>query len=77
MLIASGVTGGGPSTPEIRIVGRRVSLSKLIGSWVTGGGHSTPEIRIVGRRGSLSNLIGSGVTGVTCSGATLCDDHLR
>jgi hypothetical protein len=50
-LIGSGETGGGPSTPEIRIVGRRGSLSKLIGSGETGGGPSTPEIRIVGRRG--------------------------
>jgi hypothetical protein len=49
-LIGSGETGGGPATPEIRIVGRRVSLSKLIGSGETGGGPSTPEIRIVGRR---------------------------
>jgi hypothetical protein len=62
-LIGSGETGGGPSTPEIRIVGRRVSLSKLIGSGETGGGPSTPEIRIVGRRMSLSKLIGSGETG--------------
>jgi hypothetical protein len=62
-LIGSGVTGGGPATPEIRIVGWRAAMSKLIGSGVTGGGHSTPEIRIVGRRVSLSKLIGSGVTG--------------
>jgi hypothetical protein len=52
-LIGSGVTGGGPSTPEIRIVGRRTALSKLIGSGETGGGPSTPEIRIVGWRTAL------------------------
>jgi hypothetical protein len=62
-LIGSGETGGGPSTPEIRIVGRRGALSKLIGSGETGGGPSTPEIRIVGWRMALSKLIGSGETG--------------
>jgi hypothetical protein len=62
-LIGSGETGGGPSTPEIRVVGRRRSLSKLIGSGETGGGPSTPEIRIVGWRTALSKLIGSGETG--------------
>ncbi|KAJ3629665.1 hypothetical protein MTP99_014044 [Tenebrio molitor] len=62
-LIGAGVTGGGSSTPEIRIVGWRAALSMLIPSGVTGGGPSTPEIRIVGRRVSLSKLIGSWVTG--------------
>jgi hypothetical protein len=48
------VTGGGHSTPEIRIVGRRTRLRRLPAAIIS------PEKSV---RAALSKLIESGVTG--------------